>query len=82
MALVSLLNPYGEGAQLGIFNSEVTGLPYLFQRFDLRLCIKRLHCRTCFVDFIGLSIYNDGTYLYPSYTIDYGQTFCLSLARI
>ncbi|MEE3241409.1 MAG: VPLPA-CTERM sorting domain-containing protein [Pseudomonadota bacterium] len=77
---ITIENPYGEGAQLGIFNSEVTGTPYLF--FNDLTYGYALNAYTAVpdasFDFIGLSIYNDGTYLYPSYTIDYGQTFVLA----
>ena len=67
----------GFGAQLGIFNSSVTGTPYIF--FNDMTYGNALNAYTALpsasFDHIGLSIYNDGLYLYPSYTLDYGTTF-------
>ena len=67
----------GFGAQLGIFNSPVTGTPYIY--FNDMTYGNALNAYTALpsasFDHIGLSIYNDGLYLYPSYTLDYGLTF-------
>jgi hypothetical protein len=67
----------GFGAQLGIFNSSVTGTPYIF--FNDMTFGNALSAYTALpsasFSHIGLSIYNDGTFLYPSYTLDYGTTF-------
>ena len=70
------IESFGTGAQLGIFNSSVTGTPYIF--FNDMTFGNALSAYTALpasFDFIGLSIYNDGTFLYPSYTLDGGQTF-------
>lgn len=73
---ITVENSAGQGAQLGIFNSPVTGTPYIF--FNDMTYSNALNAYTALpasFDFIGLSIYNDGFYLYPSYTLDAGQTF-------
>lgn len=71
------IESFGFGAQLGIFNSSFTGTPYIF--FNDMTYGNALNAYTALpaasFDHIGLSIYNDGLYLYPSYTLDYGATF-------
>ncbi|MDG2473189.1 MAG: VPLPA-CTERM sorting domain-containing protein [Pseudomonadales bacterium] len=70
------IESFGTGAQLGIFNSSVTGTPYIF--FNDMTYNNALNAYTALpasFDFIGLSLYMDGAYLYPSYTLDGGQTF-------
>ncbi|GEM_PF-5579411 len=73
---ITVENAAGEGAQLGIFNSSATGTPYIF--FNDMTYGDALNAYTALpgsFDSIGLSIFNDGAYLYPSYTLDGGQTF-------
>ena len=66
----------GFGAQLGIFNSSVTGTPYIFfNDMTYGNALSAYTALPAFYEHIGLSLYNDGTYLYPSYTLDYGATF-------
>ena len=71
------IESFGFGAQLGIFNSSLTDTPYIF--FNDMTYGNALNAYTALpaasFDHIGLSIYNDGLYLYPSYTLDYGATF-------
>ncbi len=71
------IESFGFGAQLGIFNSSLTDTPYIF--FNDMTFGNALNAYTALpaasFDHIGLSIYNDGLYLYPSYTLDYGATF-------
>ena len=73
---ITIQNAYGEGAQLGIL-IVVTGTPYLF--FNDMTYSNALSAYTSLesasFDFIGLSLYNVGGFLYPSYTLDGGQTF-------
>ena len=76
---ITVENASGQGAQLGIFNSSVTGTPYIF--FNDMTYGDALNAYTTLpasFDFIGLSLYNVGGLLYPSYTLDAGQTFVTS----
>ena len=80
---ITVENAAGEGAQLGIFNSSATGTPYIF--FNDMTYGDALNAYTALpgsFDSIGLSIFNDGAYLYPSYTLDGGQTFVAPLAKL
>ncbi|MDG1662545.1 MAG: VPLPA-CTERM sorting domain-containing protein [Pseudomonadales bacterium] len=76
---ITVENASGQGAQLGIFNSSVDGTPYIF--FNDMTYGDALNAFTTLpgsFDFIGLSLYNVGGFLYPSYTLDGGQTFVTS----
>ena len=69
---ISVENGLGEGAQLGIFNSS-TGTPYIFfNNLTYGNVLSGATPVPSSFSFIGLSLYNDGAYLYPSYTIDGG----------
>ena len=73
---ITIQNAYGEGAQLGIFNNQYTGTPYLyFNDLTYGGALSAYTPINSSFDFIGLSLYNVGGFLYPSYTLDAGQTF-------
>jgi hypothetical protein len=73
---ITIENASGQGAQLGIFNSSVTGTPYIFfNDMTYGNALNAYTALTASSGYIGLSLYNVGGLLYPSYTLDGGLTF-------
>ena len=80
---MTVTNEFGEGATLGVFNSPVDDNTYLYLLDNTYTDIdgnpsingyEPLNSESVVGGFLYLSIYNDGSFLYPSYSYD-GVTY-------
>lgn len=80
---MTVTNTAGQGATLGVFNSPISGTPYFYFLDNTYLTTdgspsingyEPVIPPTASDGFLRLSIYNDGSFLYPSYSWD-GDTY-------
>ena len=76
---LTVSNEYGEGAQVGVFNSPLSGSPYVyFSNLTYGVPVAGYDAidTSQLGTYLWLSMYNDGFSLYPSYSYD-GITYQL-----
>ena len=83
---MTVTNAAGQGATLGVFNSPYSGNPFLYLLDNTFLDVdgnpsinayEPMDPTAVSGGFLYLSLYNDGIYLYPSYSYD-GSTYVTS----